>query len=92
MCMLKRVGEEKFVKQASARGPISCLIGAGYTGDACEVCGDGYALGSGLCQRTLESFQAQAALAGKPAQLPLAPAPAPIESPLAKALFSRALL
>ena len=47
----------------------------GYVGDACGACGDGYALAGSLCQRTLESFQAQAALAGKPAELPPAPAP-----------------
>lgn len=53
------------------------LLCAGYVGDACQTCGNGYTLAGGLCQRTLESFQAEAALAGKPAQLPTAPAPAP---------------
>ena len=52
----------------------------GYVGDACGACGDGYALAGSLCQRTLESFQAQAALAGKPAELPPAPAPGPATS------------
>ena len=49
-------------------------------GDACGACGDGYALAGSLCQRTMESFQAQAALAGKPAELPPAPAPGPATS------------
>ena len=53
------------------------LLCPGYTGDACQACGNGYALASDLCQRTLESFQAQAALAGKPAQLPPSPGPGP---------------
>ena len=49
----------------NGRTQLGCL---GYVGDACGACGDGYALAGSLCQRTMESFQAQAALAGKPAE------------------------
>ena len=63
---------------------------AGYSGDACQLCGNGYALASGLCQRTLESFQAQAALAGRPAQLPPAPAPGPRDSAVPKVTWRSA--
>jgi len=35
----------------------------GYDGTACGVCADGYQLAGGICQRTLTSFKAQAALA-----------------------------
>ncbi len=63
---------------------LGCL---GYVGDACGACGDGYALAGSLCQRTMESFQVQAALAGKPTELPPAPAPGPATSLGPKVLY-----
>ena len=45
----------------AAQGTCQCYVG--YDGTACGVCADGYQLSGGICQRTLTSFKAQAALA-----------------------------
>ncbi|DBA94822.1 TPA: A disintegrin and metalloproteinase with thrombospondin motifs [Trebouxia sp. C0004] len=44
-----------------AQGTCQCYVG--YDGTTCGVCADGYQLAGGVCQRTLTSFKAQAALA-----------------------------
>ncbi len=45
----------------AAQGTCQCYVG--YDGTTCGVCADGYQLAGGICQRTLTSFKAQAALA-----------------------------
>ncbi|KAA6429297.1 MAG: type 1 repeat-containing [Trebouxia sp. A1-2] len=45
----------------AAQGICQCYVG--YDGTSCGVCADGYQLAGGICQRTLISFKAQAALA-----------------------------
>lgn len=64
----------------------SCQCFAGYDGPACGGCAGGYAPAGGLCQRTLSSFQAAAALSGRSATLALPAAPAPAPSAAAKVL------
>lgn len=45
----------------AALGTCQCYVG--YDATNCDVCADGYQLVGGICQRTLTSFKAQAALA-----------------------------
>lgn len=45
----------------AAQGTCQCYVG--YDGVACAACADGYQRISGICQRTLTSFKAQAELA-----------------------------
>ena len=45
----------------AALGTCQCYVG--YDGAVCAACADGYQRISGVCQRTLTSFKAQAALA-----------------------------
>lgn len=66
----------------AAQGVCQCYVG--YDGPACGSCGDGYWPSGGLCQRTLSSFQAEAALAGRNALLLPSSAPAPAPAAAAK--------
>ncbi|CAL8467725.1 g7263 [Coccomyxa elongata] len=66
----------------AAQGLCQCYIG--YDGPACGSCGDGYWPSGGLCQRTLSSFQAEAALAGRNALVLPSSAPAPAPAAAAK--------
>ncbi|KAK9909309.1 hypothetical protein WJX75_000310 [Coccomyxa subellipsoidea] len=66
----------------AAQGVCQCFVG--YEGPACGGCADGYWPGGGLCQRTIGSFQAEAALAGRNALLIPATAPAPAPATAAK--------
>ncbi|KAL3160933.1 disintegrin and metalloproteinase with thrombospondin motifs [Trebouxia sp. C0009 RCD-2024] len=45
----------------AAQGTCQCYVG--YDGPVCDACADGYQRLSGVCQRTLTSFKAQAAIA-----------------------------
>lgn len=73
-----------------AQGTCQCYTG--YDGAACGTCADGYALASnGLCQRTISSFQSEAALAGRNAFLLPAAAPAPAPALVPKVLVYLAL-
>ena len=66
----------------AAQGVCQCFVG--YEGPACGGCADGYWPAGGLCQRTIGSFQAEAALAGRNALLIPATAPAPAPAAAAK--------